>query len=571
MEKQKEISKQKEIERRKKIEKEKPIDFEYQKELEQNEIEIRQKIEDQIKQKKLEEIENKKLSEKITKSFVNDIEDVDNIDDEDSTDLEKDMNEEKKVEFLETDDEESTDSEKDSNEDLNEIFDSVGSMIKEDEKKRRKSNLIPTEYKNSELEEFNFLSTFKTKKSDEFNPNSSDDDLEDIENIEILYLNEEDKSDKSSDSIEESQMQNKSRKAQNDKKSNKQEKQKKGLNTFDIKLLNVIKKIDNKEYKDFKQAIENDGIPKFVMHVLNLKSIENVIITETNNKEQNDLKEQDHLTESQLKNIEEVIKYLQEKEPKFKILLFDFKNRNYLESSAILFYQSFINFFFLKPTKKQLFQRVTTLLYKKIPEIDINNEIKILTNWKTYASLCYFVDRRKLDFNYNSIDYDVVKCLSNHKIPLIIDKEFLNQCKELTELPISIYCQIKFIFDRIDDLSSKGYSYNVVEIFLQVIKMFTNNVPKSGVLASSIRAKNMSLVIQKKEYNNYLIQKQLNEFGSPPNDEIMDLEYDKKIQNPPLPFNETRKGKKIANSIEILIKNLKMFKNFINKDGLVKC
>lgn len=85
---------------------------------------------------------------------------------------------------------------------------------------------------------------------------------------------------------------------------------------FDRNLLKLINAIHNKNFDKIHQTIENDELPKFVMHVLHRKSIKNVILS----KEQ---KNQSNFTKSQLKNIKEVINYLKTKEPKFRVLLFN--------------------------------------------------------------------------------------------------------------------------------------------------------------------------------------------------------------------------------------------------------
>lgn len=116
-------------------------------------------------------------------------------------------------------------------------------------------------------------------------------------------------------------------------------------------LLNTINALSsnmNVHFENFHQTIENDSIPKFVMNVLKIETIEKVYLNH---------KKIFHgsmeLTPIEKSNIDAVIEFLKTKEPKFEVLSFDFLNPYLVESSAILFYSTFLNFFFLKNSKKE--------------------------------------------------------------------------------------------------------------------------------------------------------------------------------------------------------------------------
>ena len=107
----------------------------------------------------------------------------------------------------------------------------------------------------------------------------------------------------------------------------------------------------------------------------------------------------------------------------------------------------------------------------------------------------------------------------------MVNPDFLKTCSNQKKLPISIYCQLKFIFNRIDEI---GGSYHVIEILKFVTRKIKQmNVPKSDKLASNIRAKNLSLILQKKSYKHYVIQKEIQK----------DISIDDDIENESLKNN----------------------------------
>lgn len=412
------------------------------------------------------------------------------------------------------------------------------------------------------MKTFNFVSSDANTKLNEVKTIDSDSDSDssfDFESIEVRDYDSDSINEENNIQIEKTDEVNKRKNGRIKRKSAKLE------SIDDDKILKVIGSIENKTYNNIREAIENNGIPKFVMHVLHRKYIKNVFILEENKavskpkKKSNEKEEEFHpLSKNELKNIKAVVRYLSKKEPKFKVLLFDFSNPVYIESSAYLFYRNFINFFLLKSTKKEMFQRVVNILFSTIQKKDIKNEKRILTDWNTYVNLGFFLCNKTLHFDPN---FDVEVYFEKVNIPQIVDKSFLLRLINQSEVPISIYCQLQFIFDRLDKPKN---SYHVIEIFSKAMKTINMKVPRSDILASRIRAKNISLILQNKEYKSYVIQKQIYQsiVGYDPDEEEKELESNKiKMPSPPPPFNEREHNVEIIKSIQTFKKSIREVKS----------
>lgn len=117
-------------------------------------------------------------------------------------------------------------------------------------------------------------------------------------------------------------------------------------------LLSTINAIGSKggfHFKNFYEAIKNDSIPKFVLFFLDIKSIENVHINKSNTKS--------YLTKDEINNIKGVIEYLKKKKvDNFEFFQFNFQNETEIEEASIFFYSTFINFFFIKHSREEMYK-----------------------------------------------------------------------------------------------------------------------------------------------------------------------------------------------------------------------
>ena len=264
-----------------------------------------------------------------------------------------------------------------------------------------------------------------------------------------------------------------------------------------LKTINSLSKEINLHFENFHQTIEDDAIPKFVMHVLHIDSIENVYVSQK--KIFHGLKE---LNEIEQRNISAVIEYLKKKESKFDVLSFNFRNKYLAESSAILFYKTFLNFFFVKKSKEEMFQRLARILFptKRISQL---KERKILTRWNTYIDLAYFVIDNNNKMKKNE------SLFQKGGIPLIFEKSFLDCCLTQKELPFTLYYQLQFIFDALD---SRYIKSQVAEyLLIALAKLNQIQVPRIDIITSSIRAKNISLILQSRKHKKYVLEKSMKE------------------------------------------------------------
>lgn len=131
-----------------------------------------------------------------------------------------------------------------------------------------------------------------------------------------------------------------------------------------LKTINAISSKSSIQFNDIESAVKNDAIPKFVMNFFGCDSIKDVHITDDNGKKSRIISAR--LTEQQIKNIEAVIEFVKTKKEKFKILLFDFKDIKNLEASTILFYSNFLNCFFIKKLKQEMYQRTVHKNHREV-------------------------------------------------------------------------------------------------------------------------------------------------------------------------------------------------------------
>lgn len=250
--------------------------------------------------------------------------------------------------------------------------------------------------------------------------------------------------------------------------------------------------------------------------------------------------------------IKEMINFLSNKEPKFHHLVLNFNNPELLETTAYTFYTTFLEAFFIKPTKKELFQRCLLLLSSCSDQNDYNHMFKrcckqikhlgydkiipqkekneeFLTKYRLLKKNSSILkDERYIkdflsnneNFHYNKVLCDLnaylnLALITNTKtckikkrgklderyfsvnnIPFILDKNHLKKY-QLIEKPLdAFFYQLIFILNEYDkkDLiyHFKEYSFR----FSSILKK--TKVPNYLDLTYSIRAKRISRILQNK-------------------------------------------------------------------------
>lgn len=217
---------------------------------------------------------------------------------------------------------------------------------------------------------------------------------------------------------------------------------------------------------------------------------------------------QNIINSSKENQIELVIEFLKTKDPKFKVLLFDFEDPKYIESSSILFYTNLLDFFFLKKSKQEIYDRCYTLLFGKYKEGDIgympyDDEYKILSSFSTYERLFNFINNPKCKFQKPTSDD-----LSQSKVPLLLSEKLLQKIAQ-NYIPNVLYYQLQLIFDALDNGDS---NHRIVELLLKAIRKISMiKIPNTAELVQCIRAKNISFILQTKRYKEIISVKKKDE------------------------------------------------------------
>lgn len=264
-----------------------------------------------------------------------------------------------------------------------------------------------------------------------------------------------------------------------------------------LKTLNVIGK-GKFHFNNFHDSIINDSIPRFVMNFFNLKSIKNVNLTPIKNSGKDQ-----KLTKEQVDNINSVIEFLSTKEITFKILKFNFQDSTTLESSAVLFYSNFLNFFFIKTLRSEMYERLAIIFCTK-KELNSFDSHKELPYERILAALLYYYSKKRLNFRYNDLPSkfnSIEKKFKEVQIPMILSEKILDNGFYGYNRD-SIYYQYQLIYDAID---SGPKCLTIVEILLKVIYHLKKiEVPKYNEIAESILAKRTSIEFQNARSDQYL-------------------------------------------------------------------
>lgn len=282
---------------------------------------------------------------------------------------------------------------------------------------------------------------------------------------------------------------------------------------FDDALLKTINEIakafEQKMYfQDFDQASTKESIVKFVLNYFHTyKGIDIKDITKFKDlieflakKSTNESFHEKINTNQSIELHQNVTNSIEAtssrciQEPKFKILVFNFKTPELAKVSAISFYSNFLNFYFLKKSRQDLYDRCCILLKKKISKT--SEQDCLLRKWTTYVDLCDIINYTKTGKATFFINEQ------------IIDESFLDKCPKNERLPDVIYYQLQFIFNFLD---SNVPQFPLFEKFLialyKVQQVDLEEKDFIKIITQSIIVKNISFILQKKNYEK-VIQKE---------------------------------------------------------------
>ena len=178
----------------------------------------------------------------------------------------------------------------------------------------------------------------------------------------------------------------------------------------------VLLKKANITVDNYFMAVFNDTIPKFVMNYFNISSIDNVQISQAPN-------DALQLTKQQIKNIKAVVQFLTKKEKKFNILHLEFNESETNEASSVIFFSNFLNTFFLKVPKRQLYERCGTILYTDDTKFDDYEHFIELTSYSTFFRLANFLKTNHANFNDPQpqfTDQAFLELLQSINVPMVI-------------------------------------------------------------------------------------------------------------------------------------------------------
>lgn len=252
-----------------------------------------------------------------------------------------------------------------------------------------------------------------------------------------------------------------------------------------LKFINFLSdkiNLDN-HFEEFSHILKEDFLFKFVYNYLKKYKYSKI---------------SSEMEKIEMKDINSVIKFLSTKENKFNFLIVDFENELTVESSLVLFFRTFFNSFFLKQTRKELFERFTTLLSIKYHFNDYD-KFDELQNFNYFLELIHFIKENNFHYDSNLSQYiqDFQKYFNDVDIPMIVNQEILNNFNKFEIVQDMAFYQLQLIFDKLDSLPA---SYYIVETFLKAFKNLKSfKVPRTDLLKEKIIANRLFLKFQKNQ------------------------------------------------------------------------
>lgn len=245
-----------------------------------------------------------------------------------------------------------------------------------------------------------------------------------------------------------------------------------------LKLIKVIGSNYDMHFDNFTDLYQNNLIPKFVMNFFQITSIPNV------NFSSNQL----------IDNINSVINFLKTKDKKFEILFFNFSSSFFEESSIILFFEHFLNSFFLKVPQKKLYERCASLFSLKYKYSDFNT-FNELSSIDCFIELIHFLIEKNLhfnpkDFNTNNLENYFKKA----NVPMIIDTKILDKFHSYEIVRDLCFYQLQLIFNQLGTLAQSNNIYSIVENFAKLLIG-----PKISIHSETLKARSQFIKFQREK------------------------------------------------------------------------
>lgn len=175
------------------------------------------------------------------------------------------------------------------------------------------------------------------------------------------------------------------------------------------------------------------------------------------------------ITKQQYENIKISIKFLNEKNPNFRLINVDYSHGKIQPSNfAEKFFTQLLNCFFLKETKRDMYLRCRDILYTDKNRFRHFADLRELTSYETYFGLlCFLTKKPKNSYEPKQFtDENAKKLFQLANVPMIINSEYM-KVASVTNVPDIFFYQLRFIFRAID----KKPSFVVAERLLYTLRI----------------------------------------------------------------------------------------------------
>ncbi|KAK8897567.1 hypothetical protein M9Y10_015525 [Tritrichomonas musculus] len=214
-------------------------------------------------------------------------------------------------------------------------------------------------------------------------------------------------------------------------------------NEIILKMVNILtEKMFGDTYEKFtffSQTLKNDFIPIFVMKFFK-ETIDDIIFSQT---------KENKFTIQNKKNFYSTLNFIKKKEKTFHFLIFSFKSSEERNYSAKIFFQNFLNSFFIMQSKEEMIKRFENLIaiYK-----DKNHSLyPSASRYAILIGLMKLIDVK----SYN--EKDCKQFFNRYNVPFILNAsqfELIKNSNSIEDLPDSYFYQLQFLFDDWDSYPS---------------------------------------------------------------------------------------------------------------------
>lgn len=253
-----------------------------------------------------------------------------------------------------------------------------------------------------------------------------------------------------------------------------------------LRLVNIIGKDLGFKFFNFEEIIEEGFIPKYLMRVLHIDSIENVSDVNANS------------MDLQIKNIKAVINFLRKDNPSIEYHLFDFQTPSKRSYSTRLLLRWIMNLYFIKSTREEMDSRYYILTESfKVKDHkclhDIFKRPKTIYDKETMMKLVKFIVQNK------NIMYRIK--IKKYDIPYILKSSYFEIVEKYPDLKDYFYYQLQIFYDLID---KRCKSLHLIEKLKNALyKINRIKMPTFSTIKSAIKAKNVHL--ENKQQNQEII------------------------------------------------------------------